>query len=47
MMVALRGQDILPVPVSDAIGRLKSVPADHALMKSARSVGTCFGVKVI
>ncbi len=46
-MVALRGQDIVPVPISDAIGRLKSVPTGHSLMKSAVSVGTFFGVKVI
>jgi len=46
-MVALRGQDIVSVPISDAIGRLKSVPAGHSLMKSAISVGTSFGVKTI
>ena len=46
-MVALRGQDIVPVPISDAIGRLKSVPAGHSLMRSAISVGTSFGVKTI
>jgi 6-phosphofructokinase 1 len=46
-MVALRGGDIVSVPISDAIGKLKSVPADHGLMKSALSVGTSFGVKVI
>jgi phosphofructokinase-like protein len=46
-MVALRGQDIVSVPISDAIGKLKSVPVDSGLMRSARSVGTCFGAKVI
>ncbi len=46
-MVALRGQEIVTVPISDAIGKLKSVPPDHGLMKSALSVGTSFGVKVI
>jgi 6-phosphofructokinase 1 len=44
-MVALRGQDIVAVPISDAIGKLKSVPPDHSLMRSAISVGTSFGVK--
>lgn len=46
-MVALKGQDIVTVPISEAIGKLKSVPADHSLMNSARSVGTFFGVKKI
>jgi phosphofructokinase-like protein len=46
-MVALKGQDIVPVPIKDAIGKLKSVPPDHSLMRSANSVGTSFGVKVI
>ena len=46
-MVALKGQDIVPVPISDAIGKLKSVPPDSSLMRSACSVGTSFGVKTI
>lgn len=46
-MVALRGQDIVTVPIRDAIGKLKSVPPDHSIMKSALSVGTSFGIKVI
>jgi phosphofructokinase-like protein len=43
LMVALRGQDIVAVPVADAVARLKTVPPDHALIRTARSVGTSFG----
>ena len=44
VMVALRCQDIDSVPISDAIAKLKTVPADHHLIKCAVSVGTSFGV---
>jgi phosphofructokinase-like protein len=44
-MVALRCRDIVNVPLEDAIGRLKSVPGDHHIIKCARSVGTIFGAK--
>jgi phosphofructokinase-like protein len=44
VMVALRCGDIVTVPISDAIARLKKVPADHDLVKCALSVGTSFGI---
>ena len=44
VMVALRCQDIVTVPISDAIATLKTVPGDHHLVKCALSVGTSFGV---
>jgi 6-phosphofructokinase 1 len=44
VMVALRCQDIVTVPIADAIARLKTVPRDHDLVKCATSVGTSFGV---
>ena len=44
IMVALKGEDIVTVSIADAIARLKSVPPDHDLIKSALSVGTSFGV---
>jgi 6-phosphofructokinase len=44
VMVALRCQDIITVPISDAIARLKTVPADHHLIRCATSVGTSFGI---
>jgi len=43
-MVALRCGDIVTVPLKDAIARLKSVPGDHHVIKTAESVGTSFGV---
>jgi phosphofructokinase-like protein len=45
IMVALKGQNVVTVDLRDAIGRLKVVPRDHRLIKSAKSVGTCFGVE--
>ena len=43
MMAATRGEDVKAVPIIDVAGRLKSVPADHSWITSARHVGTCFG----
>jgi phosphofructokinase-like protein len=43
VMVALRCQDIVTVPIKEAIAKLKSIPLDHHLIESARSVGTSFG----
>jgi 6-phosphofructokinase 1 len=43
VMVALRGTEIVPVPIEDAISTLRTVPPDHALVRAARSVGTRFG----
>jgi len=42
-MVSLRGTDVVPVPIKDAILRLRTVPPDSQLIFAARSVGTCFG----
>lgn len=44
VMVGLRCQDIASVPIADAIAKLKTVPANHHLIKCAVSVGTSFGV---
>jgi len=43
MMAALRGQDVVAVPIEEAVSRQKLVPRDHDLIRAARSVGTCFG----
>jgi hypothetical protein len=43
-MVALRCQDIITVPIADAVAKLKTVPPDHHLIRCARSVGTSFGI---
>jgi 6-phosphofructokinase 1 len=42
-MVAVKGDDIVPVPLEDVAGKLKLVPQDHAMVRSARLVGTCMG----
>lgn len=42
-MAALHGAVVEPVRIADAISKLKLVPADHELVRAARSVGTSFG----
>lgn len=46
MMPALKGTDVLPVRLQDAVSKLKLVPPDHHIIRAARSVGTCFGDKL-
>jgi len=42
-MAALRGEDIVSVPLEEVAGRMKRVPLDHPLIKAARYVGTSLG----
>jgi len=42
-MVALRGDEIVAVPLADAIGRLKKVDPQCQLVKAARAIGIVFG----
>ncbi|MBI3004942.1 MAG: ATP-dependent 6-phosphofructokinase [Ignavibacteriales bacterium] len=42
-MVALRGNDVMAVPVKEAILKLRTVPLDSQLILAARAVGTSFG----
>lgn len=44
VMVALRGTEIVAVPLSDIAGKNRTVSADHPLIKVAKQVGTCMGV---
>ncbi len=46
VMVALRGNEIVTVPIADAIATLRTVPPDHAMVAAARAVGTRFGDEV-
>jgi 6-phosphofructokinase 1 len=46
VMVALRGTDIVTVPIAEAIASLRTVPPDHPLVAAARAVGTRFGDEV-
>ena len=42
-MVAYKGYSLQSVPLADAIAKLKTVPPDHYLVKTARSLGISFG----
>ncbi len=42
-MVSLRGTDIVPVALKDAIKQQRLVPPDHQMIYAARAVGTSFG----
>lgn len=42
-MVALRGTEIRPVPLGEAVAELRKVDPDSELVRTARSVGTFFG----
>ena len=42
-MVAMKGNDIISVPLEEIAGRLKTVPADHDLVAQGRRMGICFG----
>jgi ATP-dependent phosphofructokinase / diphosphate-dependent phosphofructokinase len=43
MMVGLQGDSITAVSLEDAVGKLKTVPAEGELVKIAKSVGVSFG----
>jgi len=43
MMVALHGNEIVPVAIKEAISRLKLVTPEHQMVLTAKSVGTSFG----
>ena len=43
VMVAVRGDDCVPVPLDDVAGATKTVPPDHPWIASARLVETCLG----
>ena len=42
-MVSILGQKIQSVPLKDAVKTIKTVPANHQLIKASRAVGTSFG----
>jgi 6-phosphofructokinase 1 len=42
-MVCMKGAEVAAVPLEKVAGRTKLVPLDHALIRSARRVGTNFG----
>jgi phosphofructokinase-like protein len=42
-MVGLKGNSLVNVPLEEVAKGPKKIPLNHTLIKSARSVGTCFG----
>lgn len=43
VMVAVRGNQCVPVPLEEVAGKLRTVPLDHPWLRSARLVDTCLG----
>lgn len=43
VMVAVRGQETVPVPIEQVVNRRKMVPLDHPWVDSARKLGICLG----
>jgi hypothetical protein len=42
-MLALRNARVISVPISEAIGKMKTVEPDSDLVQTARAIGICFG----
>jgi len=42
-MVANNPPDIVPIPLADVVGRIKTVPLDSDLVKTARAIGVSLG----
>ena len=42
-MVASRPPDTVAVPITEAIGRLRTVPPDGDIVRTARALGVSFG----
>jgi len=43
VMIASRGEEAVPVPLEDIVGKRKTVPLDHPWIGTARSIGTSLG----
>lgn len=43
VMVAVRGEDLVPVPLEKVAGRKRTVPMDHPWIQTARHIGLCLG----
>jgi 6-phosphofructokinase 1 len=43
VMVAIRGNECVPVPLPKVAGVKRIVPIDHPWIRTARLVGTCLG----
>lgn len=43
VMAAFQSGSVVPVPLEEIAGKLKTVPLDHSWLHAARQVGTCLG----
>ena len=43
VMVAVRGDNCVPVPLEKVAGKTRNIPPDHAWIQTAHLVGTCLG----
>ncbi|MBN1696367.1 MAG: 6-phosphofructokinase [Spirochaetales bacterium] len=43
VMMAVRGSEIIPIPLEEIAGKKKTVPPDHHLIQTARRLGVSFG----
>ncbi len=43
MMVAYQPPDTVAVPITEAIGRLRTIPPDGDIVQTARALGISFG----
>lgn len=43
VMVAVKGDDCISVPLEDVSGKVRTVPIDHPWVNAARLMGTCMG----
>ncbi len=42
-MEALKGQDIVSVPIEEVAGKTRTIPLDSPLIATAKSIGMCVG----
>lgn len=47
VMMGLQNHQIVPVPLYEVAGKIKTVPSDSLLINSARAIGTVFGDELI
>lgn len=43
VLVGLKGQEILPLPIADVAGKVRTISPGNSLLQIAKSVGTCLG----
>lgn len=43
VMMAVQGEQLVPVPLGQVVEKIKTIPSDHPWLTSARELGTCMG----